>query len=307
MRLSEVPIHSDDRQLAEDYRVLHEACGQLLIAKPALLSLKGDDRREWLQGQATNDIRLLSPEKPLSFCLCTPTGQLECIVHAWERTNDILLSTPMETRDTLLERVEEMVIMEDVSIDDLTESHDFVSVQGPAAKPWNEFICLPHDRCGLGGFDVWRFVSDPLDLGVPWLSKRAYEATRIEHGIPLFGADTSPRTLPPELGPAFESRHVSYQKGCYTGQEILQRLHSRGHTNREWVGFVADAELDPGASIVTADGQSAGAVTSAAMSPRLGHIGAGMLRREHVEHGTKLLAQTQRGAVSIEVRSFPMA
>ncbi|MFX6234584.1 tRNA-modifying protein YgfZ, partial [Acinetobacter baumannii] len=54
-------------------------------------------------------------------------------------------------------------------------------------------------------------------------------------GNPRLGGDTTQKTLPPELGPAFESRTVSYTKGCYMGQEVLMRIHSRGHTNRTWV------------------------------------------------------------------------
>lgn len=300
--------HLDNEQIAEDYRLLRKQCGQLLIAKPALISLQGSDRREWLQGQATNDIRKLTPQNPVSFCLCTATGQLECIVDAWERENDILLSCAMETRQILLDRIENMVIMEDVIGEDLTDSYDFTCIQGPESILVEESICLPNDRSGFGGFDIWTAktqTSPSAKVIVPLVAKEALEAARIEAGIPLFGADTTEKTLPPELGLRFESAHVSYDKGCYTGQEILQRLHSRGHTNKVWVGFVADGELERGAVIDAPDRAGIGSVSSMARSPRLGSIGAGTVRNEFSEPGTRLRVQTERGEVEIEVREFP--
>lgn len=63
------------------------------------------------------------------------------------------------------------------------------------------------------------------------------EFDRLSRYQPEFGVDTHEKTLPPELGPLFEEKYLNYNKGCYTGQEVLQRIHSRGHTNRTWTVF----------------------------------------------------------------------
>ena len=102
------------------------------------------------------------------------------------------------------------------------------------------------------------------------------------------------RTLPPEMGPAFEAAHVSYTKGCYTGQEVLMRIHSRGHTNKTWVGFVLDKAVTAGARI-----GELGEVTSACISPRLGPIALGTVRNEQSTPGTSVQVGEATGIVTV--------
>ena len=126
----------------------------------------------------------------------------------------------------------------------------------------------PSDRTGEGGWDVWASKSS-LDAWREGFEILDPELSRILAGIPKWGAAVGPRTLPPELGPAFEASHVSYSKGCYTGQEVLMRIHSRGHTNRTWVGLVSDAPLCVGASVLYED-REVGRVSSASTRPTEG-------------------------------------
>jgi len=134
----------------------------------------------------------------------------------------------------------------------------------------------------------------------------AYDIARLEAGVPSLGSDIGAKTMPPELGPAFESRHVSYRKGCYMGQEVLMRIHSRGHTNKSWVGLLTDGPVEPGAVITVGPGKEVGSVTSAAYSPRLGHFAAGMVRNEAAVAGTSVEIVSERGNVFAEVRLFPL-
>ena len=219
-----------------------------------LIELSGDDRLEWLQGQATNDVRGLTPGGRVSFCLCEPTGQILSIVDAEALDDRILLAVPEVTADAVLARVERMTIMEDVA----------ARLLGPSEG-----------------------ASD--------------EAARIEAGIPRWSVDVGPKTLPAELGPAFEAGHVSYAKGCYTGQEVLMRMHARGHANKTWVGLVSASPLAAGDE-VRCDGERVGAVSSAAPSPRFGWVAAATLKNRAVAEGTKV----QVGGVDAEVRAMPI-
>lgn len=279
--------------------------------------MTGEDRREWLQGQATNDLRALAAGQRTSFCFCEPTGQTLAVIDAWETGDRILLTTAADRAAAVLDRVERMTILEDVEacLTDL----QIVSVQGPTASEdlgrlldlsqtksaygrsvaW---VC-PSDRTGCGGWDVWLSPeeSERLRAAFPPALPQAVEIARIEAGIPAWGADVGPKTLPPELGDAFEARHVSYAKGCYTGQEVLMRMHSRGHTNKTWVGLVAAHPLALGEEVSLA-GKVVGIVTSSAISPRYGPIGAGMLRNEATEEGM----QVQVGGVEAVVRRMPI-
>jgi folate-binding protein YgfZ len=127
----------------------------------------------------------------------------------------------------------------------------------------------------------------------------------LEAGIPLWGIDMDDRVLPPEMGPHFEAEHISYAKGCYTGQEILMRMHSRGHANRTWVGLVAVAPVDAGSRVVYEGGDS-GIVTSVAPSPMLGFIAAAMLRKEATKPGEMVSVITPSATVRAEVRPMPL-
>ena len=126
---------------------------------------------------------------------------------------------------------------------------------------------------------------------------------RLEAGIPWFGADFDERQIPHEA--ALESTHISYTKGCYTGQEIVERVRSRGHVNRRRTGLLfAGADAPTPGTPLTADGAEAGSVTSAAFSPRAGKaIGMGYLRREHAQPTVKL----QCGDTEVQVIDLPLA
>ena len=153
--------------------------------------------------------------------------------------------------------------------------------------------------------------------GLP-IGYRALDMLRLEAGIPWYGSDFDEHQIPQEAG--IESTHISFTKGCYTGQEIVERVRSRGHVNRRLAGLVfSSAEVPkPGTAIFavtgSADGTAAekepleaGHVTSAAFSPLLGKaIGMAYLRREYLAPGTKLLYGSDRGEASAEVIELPL-
>ncbi len=261
----------------------------------ALIGLTGEDRLEWLQGQATNDVRGLDPGTRLSFCFCQPTGQLLAVVDAWAFEDRLVLSTARECVPAVLERVERMTILEDVVARELP----LCGVNLPKAPQDDRLLVLPSDRRVSPSWDAWGPLSVVEGLAPDLV---AAEASRIAAGIPKWGIDMGPRTLPPELGPAFEARHLSYAKGCYTGQEVLMRMHTRGHTNRTWVGLVADAPLAVGEPVMV-QGREVGRVSSSAFWEESAmHIGAATLRNEAVAEGTVVSVNGARA----EVRTMPI-
>jgi len=106
------------------------------------------------------------------------------------------------------------------------------------------------------------------------------DVVRVERGIPIYGHEITLETLPQETGQ--ETRAISFSKGCYTGQEVVARIHYRGHVNRLLRGVRAGegTTLEPGDAL-SAGGKVVGTVTSAVSSPRLGPIALALLRREH--------------------------
>lgn len=252
--------------------------------------LAGRDHREWLQGQATNDVRQLEHMPWLDFCLTKPSGQLTAVCRAWKSGADTIIATQQPL--VLEERAKDTVFIEDVSLSRAKE--DYVCVQGIEAKRVEG--SLFSDRTGSGGVERVPGAHHLPDA----ISRDAYLLATLEAGIPLFGTDTGDKTLPPELGPHFESNHVSYTKGCYTGQEVLMRMHSRGHTNKTWVGLRANAPISPGAR-VSYEGKDVGTVHRAALSPAFGHIASATLRNEATTEGTRV----QAGDTAAEVVTMP--
>lgn len=132
---------------------------------------------------------------------------------------------------------------------------------------------------------------------------RALDMLRLEAGVPWFGTDFDEHHIPQEAG--VESTHVSFTKGCYTGQEIVERVRSRGHVNRRLTGLLFETAEAPqgGTMVLAADGTEAGQVTSAAFSPLAGKaIGMAYLRREYQQPGTKLRC----GPAGCEVIELPL-
>jgi aminomethyltransferase len=120
----------------------------------------------------------------------------------------------------------------------------------------------------------------------------AFETARIENGIPRFGADMDETNLPQECG--IEARAIVYNKGCYLGQEVINRIHSVGHVNKELCRLRLAAGLPTlpvrGEKLFRA-GKETGHLTSAAKSPTLGNIALGYVRREAIQAGGDLLLQ----------------
>jgi len=295
--------------LDHHYRLLRETCGWVDMSHLAFIEVTGDDRKGWLQGQVTNDMRALRSFGSLSACMCHPTGQLLANLKIWALEDRYMILVDRRAVEPVLQRCRQMVVMEDVQ----AKAWDgiWVSLQGPTAtRQLNsmfelpsldagrvtvgkmEAVCLRSNHSGYGGWDLLlpstakaakRKVLESIEQVMP----SAFDIARLEAGIPRLGIDTDSKTLPPELGASFENLNINYNKGCYTGQEILMRIHSRGHTNRTWMGLQADAEIPVGEPIVK-QRQEVGFVTSSGFSPAFGHIAAGYIRNEFASGGEQV-------------------
>jgi len=325
----ELQTQISDRAL-RDYDLLRDDAGIVDLHHVSLIALTGDDRKGWLQGQATNDVKKLESGASNSFCLTTITGQLLSVCEIWAVRDRFLMTIPDQTRENVLKRVEQMVIMEDVVAEDVSKLYRLLSIQGPTATArlsnlmplpsldagdstieGADVFALRSNRTGMGGWDIWTLASNvkaiaTLENEFRLIDHEAYNIARLEAGIPFFGSDMGEKTLPPEMGQAFVDRHISYNKGCYMGQEVLMRIHSRGHTNKTWMGLIADAPMEIGATVSHVRRQDSGTVTSAAFSPDFGYIAAAMLRNEAASEGEFVQVITERGTVDAEVRRMPI-
>lgn len=290
-----------------------------------VLSVRGADRVRFLQGQLTNDVASLDSAGPKAACpalVLTREGRIVAAFHVIARKDAFWLETDVAAIPSAIARLEKFVIADDVGIADESAAIAQLSVEGPRARAVvadaagaTDFAPAPGDVASLriGGADVlagaWGSGSEP---GVQLFVSRSEEAAvvdalrvagarhhtvetdlavldvlRVEAGLPRFGAELGPDTLPAELG--LVERTVSFTKGCYTGQEVVARMHSRGRVGHRLIGIVLDdgALAEPHAE-VRAGGSRVGAVTSVARSPRVGAVALGIVRHGFDAPGTVL-------------------
>jgi folate-binding protein YgfZ len=146
-----------------------------------------------------------------------------------------------------------------------------------------------------------------LRAEMPEMDAATAELMRIEAGRPLWGPDVDENTLAQEAAlDRADLNAISFDKGCYTGQETVARVHFRGHVNRTLRGLRADAALTSGSTLHGPDGAEVGNVRSTAVSPRLGAIALGYVRRE-IEDGTAVTVRTGNEDRQATVEALPFA
>jgi folate-binding protein YgfZ len=196
-----------------------------------LLKLTGEDRIRFLNGQVTQDLKKLTPSQAVRTAVITAKGKLEADCRIGATSEALWIETDGPLRESLRTRLEKFIVADDVTVEDVSDFYQLAHFPGLFAPPLN----APNDCLS---FSTARFRGPGLDLWVPasstWKPEASslpdWEPLRIARGLPLWGVDIGPDTLPPEAG--FESDAISSTKGCYIGQEVISRLRSVGHVNR---------------------------------------------------------------------------
>ncbi len=275
------------------------------------LTLTGGDRVRYLNGQVTSNVTRLRPGRTQPACVTTAKGRLCAEVFITAQDDALLVDADASLRDSLPARLERYIVADDVALAELPDSTRLMHFLG-SEPPDLGLPLIPACRFGIEGLDLWT-TAEALETGLfekitgtfSFLDEAALEAFRIERGVPRWGRELDENTLPPEAG--LDRTHVDYHKGCYIGQEVISRLKSVGHVNRQLVGFTSEKEsLVPGMQVFAEDApeKSVGTVTSAAWSFALEKpLALGYLRRGISMHG--LTARSDSAAVSISAQEVP--
>lgn len=300
---------------ASQYADFRQRGGVADLSARLKLRLTGADRVRYLNGQLTANVQRLGPGQALPACVTTAKGRLcaEAILHA--TADALLLDAEAVLRESLPARLERYIISDDVALEDVTENFRLFHLVGdfaPASDLADAALCADRShRFGHAGWDLWltpdagATLWPQLAARVAVLTPETQETLRIEAGIPRWGRELGEDTLPPEAG--LDRTHIDYHKGCYIGQEVISRLKSIGHVNRELTGFVSasGAALSAGAQLFPPDSNErpVGTVTSAAWSFALEKpIALGYLKRGAAF--PELIARTADGT---ETRVAPHA
>ncbi len=323
----------------QEYRALQEGAGLLDLSCRGRFWVTGRDRRSWLHGQVTQDVKGLPDGRGAYATILTPQGQMVSDARIFALPDRLLVDYPAGTATPLSEYLDRYLIMERAEIEDVTEPMALLSLQGPlspcalapvlgeevlAMQPWEvrvdcfrqvPLVVARVGHCGEDGFDLFVPASAAADLWVALCHNRkdfavhsvgweALNVRRIEAGIPWWGEDLAPNTGPME---ARLNHAIHMSKGCYTGQEIIARIDARGHVNNLLTGFLVEGNALPLKDAeIWAEGKKVGRVTSAVRSLRLDRgVTLGYLRRELQDVGTRVIARTGAGEVALTVTPLP--
>jgi folate-binding protein YgfZ len=323
-----------------EYWALEKTAGLVDLSSSGIFELRGDDRTRFLHGMVTNDIKSLAPGGGCHAAFLSPQGRMTADLHVFCAEDSLILTTEPAMREKLGPALRKYIIGDRPLLLDRSEELALLSLQGPRAtvllskmleeplsleRPYDHFegtlagvrirICRVH-RTSAGGCDliveqrglslVWDLIlaSGKNDQVQP-AGFESFNVHRIKAGIPWYGLDMDERTLPIEAG--LEKDAISFNKGCYIGQESVARITYRGHVNRKLVGLSLSGSQPPSnGDKISKDGQEVGWVTSSAYSPSLKiAIALGYLRRELLEPGTTVSIESGDGLVGAEVTPLP--
>lgn len=225
-------------------------------APMALLRFRGPDVSRFLQGLLTNDVEALRGTEGQATCLLTPKGKLVSYLALYRRGEDMLALCPEESAPAARAVFAKHLPL---SKTEMAEEDAPWLALGPRVP--EEGLDL---GCLLPNLRARALASAPA--GAEPLSAEAFEVLRVEAGLPAMGRDTDAESLPPELG---LERAISYEKGCYMGQETMAKLKNLGRPARRLIGLTSAGPLRAGDE-VRAGGRAVGRVTSVVESPRLG-------------------------------------
>jgi folate-binding protein YgfZ len=287
-------------------RVLDAASrGALVVRAPELgtIAVTGKDRQSWLNGLITSDLGRLEPGLGSYGLVLVKVGRI--VSDAWIVPADerLLVGAPRDRIGALRDHLERYLMMEDAAHADASGEFAWVFVHGPRAAELVEIVPSAHaafggvvDATGLGGGVIAvpaahenALVSDLLGRGddVVEASREEWEALRVTRFLPRFGVDFGEKNYPQEA--SLEKIAVSFNKGCYLGQEVVCRLEMRGHVVKKVVPVRLERAEPPGAGaeVKSLEGKSVGTVSSAAAAGD-GALALAMVRIDFAEPGTKL-------------------
>ena len=287
------------------YKHVHSGGTAYYQQSRGLVSVRGSEAVQFLDGLISNEVKNLEDGAQMLAAFPDAKGRLIAVVRVTRHAEQFLFETEEATRQKVFDNLFRFTMAGDFFVEDLSATYRFVRVFDrsfiPITTPFVEFDMPYGTDYFVHEEDAFDFVSELKYRDPAEISDDLFETLRIELGIPLYGVDMDETTIVPEIG---LDGLISYTKGCYIGQEIIARIHFRGHVAKKLTGICAPEEtrLEKSAKLETADGKNAGWITSVTISPKLKKaIGLAYVRYDYLEGGTKLLM----AGSDVEVAGLP--
>ena len=316
------PAISPTSSSASQLSALLRGTGISPLGNVGWILVTGDDRVRWLNGMVTNSIQALSPGEGTYNFLLSVQGRIQGDATIFATADGLLMETEISQISGLMALLDRFIIMDDVELADITTNRSGLSLAGPQTasllqqigifadnlKPlsmqavaWEGAeVSVVHAHSPLvPRYELWADAAtieklhDALSTaGATHCEHESLNWLRMLEGNPLYGTDIRDRELPQETG---QTRALHFSKGCYLGQEIVERIRSRGNVHRTFSGFRLNGELPVAGAPLEADGKQVGELTSVAaisLPDEIGgpiRLGLGYVRREALDRGIPIV------------------
>ena len=295
------------------------------------IALAGSDRVRWLNGMVTNNVRDLAVGHGVYAFMLNPQGKIQADLYAFNLGESLVVETQRAQLETVLQIFDRYIIMDEVEVDNLNGKVQIIKVTGPKSEEvlataglhghelrplqfaeveWNgvqltlvrgDHPCVPSYELWASGKhaeQVWKAL---LEAGAQEVHEDALEIFRIACGVPKFGVDIRQRDLPQETG---QDRALNFSKGCYIGQEIVERIRSRGAVHRVLAGFEIEGLAPSPGLRIQGEGKDIAELTSVAALPASDRtLALGYGRREFMMPGKEFVV----GETKLRVALLPFS
>lgn len=279
------------------YDAFHESAALADLSSRGRIIATGEDRKRLLHALTTNQIEKLIPGEGVYAFFLNAQGRVLADAIILCRENDLLISVEPQVCGKIYAHIDRHIIADDVTLADVSESTSELAVEGPNAAAilaelgadlptepfgftdWDGISVVLASATGAPGYrlvvpaEAKGSLMDSLAAaGAVAAAVEEMETVRLEHGTPRYGVDFTESHIAQETGLAHA---LNFNKGCYLGQEIVERVRSRGHINKVLTPLEVESGSAPAPGAkVAVDGTEAGEITSAVQSPRSGCVRA---------------------------------
>ncbi len=332
-----LPVHFGN--VAAEYESVRGVVGALDLSHRGLLQFTGPDRLSFLQGMLSNDLRPLKTFDGQYATLLNQQGKVLADLRVLCALNSLYLDFWEHLKDKVVAHLNRYLVADEVEIADRSGEYATLSLQGPNAEVLLRNISAATDLpmtmahhaminlegaavcvvrasyTGEPGFDLIipnaalesiarRLTDSGRQFGVRWVGENAQNLLRVEAGIPRYGIDFSEENLLLEVG---LDHAVSFNKGCYLGQEVVERIRSRGHVNKRLCGLLLDGEAAAqSGDVIQFDGREIGRVTSSVVSPQLKRpVALGYVNKDFWAPGTAVAINRVGAEIHATVTTLP--
>jgi folate-binding protein YgfZ len=301
-------------RMTEGYGALRRGAAWIDWSARGRLMVRGRDRARFLHNVTSNEVKKMTAGSGCYAFLLTPQGRIQADVVMLGFAEHILIDTEPDLREKVPQLILRYKVADQVEVEDVTERTWALGLEGPGAAavlaavnapvpgadyahvPWESLTVAAVTATGQPGFRIYGSTEVKAEVirkleaaGAKAATEEDARAVRIENGKPRYGEDIRETTLPQETQ---QMQALSFTKGCYLGQEIVERIRAQGHVNKKLVRLEIDAagEIAAGTKL-RADGADVGEITSAVASPGTSKVAAlGYVRTAQAAAGTELRA-----------------